>query len=104
MNMNETMTRSFPEQEPGTLYLTEGGVETEIMYKYGYELPEFAMLTLLENEKAVVDMRGMLERYLDTVAEHDYHALMGGVDYRASSDWGEKLGYSRQGLADIQQG
>lgn len=98
------MNRLFPGQEPGALYLTEGGVETEIMYKYGYELPEFAMFTLLENQKAVVDMRGMFERYLDTVAEHEYHALMGGIDYRASSDWGEKLGYSRQAMADIQQG
>ena len=97
------MTRSFPEQEPGALYLTEGGLETEIMYKYGYELPEFAMFTLLENRKAVVDMRGMFERYLETVAEHHYNALMGGIDYRASTDWAEKLGYSRHALADIQQ-
>ena len=88
------MTRSFPKQVTGTLYLTEGGVETEIMYKYGYELPEFAMFTLLENQKAVVDMRGMFERYLDTVAEHEYHALMGGIDYRASADWGENGGRS----------
>ncbi len=97
------MTRTFPGQEPGALYLTEGGLETEIMYKYGYELPEFAMFTLLENRKAVVDMRGMFERYLETVAEHGYNALMGGIDYRASTDWAEKLGYSRQALGDIQQ-
>ena len=97
------MTQKFPDHEHGTLYLTEGGVETEIMYKFGYELPEFAMFTLLENPQAVGDMRGMFERYLDTVAEHDYAALMGGIDYRASSDWGTKLGYSREALADIQQ-
>ena len=98
------MAKSFPDQEPGTLYLTEGGTETEIMYKYGYELPEFAMFTLLENKSAKAEMRAMFERYLDTVAEYGYCALMGGIDYRASSDWGDKLGYSRQALADIQQG
>ena len=41
------MKSPFPTQEEGLLYLTEGGSETEIMYRYGYELPEFAMFTLL---------------------------------------------------------
>ena len=33
-------------------YLTEGGTETEIMYKYGFELPQFAMFPLLNNPDA----------------------------------------------------
>ena len=39
----------FPEQQPGVLYLTEGGQETELMYKHGHELPEFAMYPLLDD-------------------------------------------------------
>ena len=34
----------FPAAQPGVLYLTEGGQETELMYKHGHELPEFAEL------------------------------------------------------------
>ena len=30
----------FPAQVPGRSYLTEGGIETEIMYKWGHELPQ----------------------------------------------------------------
>lgn len=36
------VTAEFPKQRPGVNYLTEGGQETEIMYKYGFELPHFA--------------------------------------------------------------
>ena len=38
------MATEFPQQQPGLNYLTEGGQETEILYKYGFELPHFAML------------------------------------------------------------
>jgi homocysteine S-methyltransferase len=90
----------FPAQRPDLLYLTEGGQETEIMYKFGHELPEFAMYPLLDSPKAMADLEGMYERVLDTAAEHGFAALLTGLDYRASPDWGAKLGYSRQGLAE----
>jgi homocysteine S-methyltransferase len=90
----------FPAQKAGTVYLTEGGIETEIMYKWGHELPHFAMYPLLDNPKAMADMRGMYRRYLDVAAKHKMSALMGGLDYRASPDWGNLLGYSPAGLAE----
>ena len=45
-------------------------------------------------------MRGMYRSYLDVAAKHGMCALMGGLDYRASPDWGELLGYSPDGLAE----
>ncbi|SFM70132.1 homocysteine S-methyltransferase family protein [Marinobacter zhejiangensis] len=96
------MTPLFPNQPEGALYLTEGGAETEIMYKFGFELPHFAMFPLLDNPAAVDALTGMYQRYLDTAARHGFGALVSGLDYRASPDWGELLGYSPQGLADMQ--
>jgi S-methylmethionine-dependent homocysteine/selenocysteine methylase len=92
----------FPEQRAGVLYLAEGGQETELMYKHGHELPEFAMYPLLDDRRAVADMRDMYTRYLEVAAAHDLVALMGGLDYRASPDWASKLGISRDGLAEYQ--
>ena len=37
------MPDQFPPRLEDKFYLTEGGVETEILYKWGYELPEFAV-------------------------------------------------------------
>lgn len=91
----------FPPQQEGCFYLSEGGSETEIMYKYGFELPEFAMYPLLDNPKAVSKLREMYRNYLDVAANHGMCALIGGLDYRASPDWGELLGFSKQGLSEI---
>jgi homocysteine S-methyltransferase len=90
----------FPTQRDGVFYLTEGGQETEIMYRHGHELPEFAMYPLLDNAKAMAELRGMYERVLEAAAAHGFAALISGLDYRASPDWGEKLGYSRGSLRD----
>lgn len=92
----------FPEQQPGLNYLTEGGQETEILYKYRFDLPQFAMYPLLDNPRAMSELHGMYTRYLDTAARHGFGVIIGGLDYRASPDWGSLLGYSREGLADAQ--
>ncbi len=92
--------KSFPLQKEGRFYLSEGGTETELMYKYGFELPHFAMFPLLNNPDAVLKMKEMLRSYLDVAAKHKICALMGGLDYRASPDWGKLLGYSPDGLAE----
>jgi homocysteine S-methyltransferase len=100
--MGATMTdqRPFPPQKAGRLYLTEGGTETELLYKYGFALPQFALFPLLDNPQAVSKMREMFQSYLDVAVRHKMCALMGGLDYRASPDWGALLGYSPQSLAD----
>src|SRR4051794_32969986 len=92
----------FPEPQPGVLYLTEGGQETELMYKHGHELPEFAMYPLLDDRRALADLTAMYTRYLEVAAAHGFVALMGGLDYRASPDWASKLGISPEGLVDYQ--
>jgi len=91
---------SFPQQVPGRRYLTEGGIETEIMYRWGHELPQFAMFPLLNSRAAMDDLRTMYRGYLDAAARHGMCALMGGLDYRASPDWGDLLGYSPARLAE----
>jgi len=91
---------SFPSQKEGRFYLTEGGTETELMYKHGFELPHFAMFPLLENPEATSRMKEMFRSYLEVAAKHKTYALMGGLDYRASPDWGKLLGYSPEGLAE----
>jgi homocysteine S-methyltransferase len=96
------MAAKFPNQQAGLNYLTEGGQETEILYKYGFDLPHFAMYPLLDNPRAMTELHGMYGRYLDTAARHGFGVIMGGFDYRASPDWGSLLGYSRELLAEMQ--
>jgi len=70
------VAKEFPQQQPGVNYLTEGGQETEILYKYGSELPHFAMFPLLDNPRAMTELRGMYGRYLDTAARHGFGVVV----------------------------
>ena len=96
------MSVEFPSQRTGVNYLTEGGQETELMYKHEFELPEFAMFPLLDNAKALAVLRQMYGAYLDTAVRHGFGALIGGLDYRASPAWAARLGYSAEALAEMQ--
>ena len=95
-----TIQTPVPPIDSSEIFLTEGGTETEIMYRHGFDLPEFAMFPLLENPKAVSVLRNILSQQLDVAAEFGLSFMLTGLDYRASPDWGSKLGYSRQALAD----
>jgi len=92
----------FPTARDGELFMTEGGTETEIMFKWGFELPHFAMYPLLDDPRAVAALDGMYRRYLSVAERHGISVLLGGPDYRASPDWGGLLGYSAAGLAEMQ--
>lgn len=90
----------LPAAGSSLIFLTEGGSETEIMYRHGFELPEFAMFPLLDSPSAVTALRDMFRAQLDVAAEFNLGFLLTGLDYRASPDWGAKLGYSATALAD----
>jgi len=83
-----------------TVFLTDSGIETTLIFHDGYELPYFAAMTLLRDEAG----RERLDRYF---TEHAQVAAQSGVGFiiesatwRASSDWGTLLGYTRDGLAE----
>jgi len=58
------------------------------------------MYPLLDNPAAMSDLKAMYSRLLDVAAKHGFIAMLSGLDYRGSPDWAEKLGYSREGLAN----
>ena len=93
----------FPPRLANKFYLTEGGTETEVLYKWGFKLPEFAMFPLLDDPEADRVVKDIYRRYFDVAAKHGTGMLILGHDYRASPDWGAKLGYSPEELADLQR-
>lgn len=90
-------------RKSGVLYLAEGGTETEIMFRHGHQLREFAMFELMDNPTAVAELRDMYRRYLDVAAKYGFAAVLSGFDYRASPDWAAKLGYSPTALQEMQE-
>ncbi len=85
----------------GKICLTEGGIETYMQYKKGHELRSFCLFDLMNDPKAVADLRVYHERLIEVALKHKVGAILDGIHYRTSKDWGELLGYSAQGLKDI---
>jgi S-methylmethionine-dependent homocysteine/selenocysteine methylase len=75
------------------VFLTDGGIETTLIFDDGIELPDFAAFPLLDDPAG----RQALERYFDTYASIAAHDGVGIVletpTWRASADWGARLGY-----------
>lgn len=88
-------------QLSGQHVTTEGGMETTLQYKHGFELPHFCLFHLLNDNRAVDALRDYHRRVIDASIEHGFGTILEGLHYRGSRDWGELLGYSREGLAEI---
>lgn len=90
--------KPFPAVQEGHFWLTEPGLETEIMYRDGFELPEFSMQPLLDQPNAIEAVRRVMTETLEVAAAHGLGAMLQAFDYRASPDWGAKLGFSAEEL------
>lgn len=83
----------------GNLFLTDGGAETTFVYHDGFELPEFAAFVLLETEEGRATIRRYFETYAAIARDNKVGFVLESVTWRASRDWGDKLGYSAEQLA-----
>ncbi len=91
---------SLPQLE-GCLFLTDGGIETTLIFQDGFELPYFAAFPLLREDAGRAALVRYYERYL-AIAERDRLGfILESPTWRASSDWGAKLGYTMAEMADV---
>jgi homocysteine S-methyltransferase len=82
-------------------WVTDGGLETELLFLRGIELPEFASFPLVQGPIGTA----VLERYYD-----DYTAIARAAGaglvletptWRANRDWGARLGYDAAALDQV---
>jgi homocysteine S-methyltransferase len=92
--------QSLP-QLGGTTLLTDGGLETTLVFLDGMELPCFAAFPLLESAAGRQRLRDYFAPYLAAAKHHCSGFLLSSPTWRANSDWGAKLGYSATGLAEV---
>ena len=76
------------------IILTDGGLETDLIFNHQIELPHFAAFPLLENPKHEKIVRAYYKEYLEIAKKHNSSFILESATYRASKDWGFKLGYS----------
>ncbi len=87
----------------GDLFLTDGGLETTLVFHEGINLPEFASFVLLENEDGCETLRKYYRRYANIASDYNIGFIFESVTWRASQDWGKKLGYSSEQITHFNQ-
>ncbi len=82
------------------LFMTDGGMETTLIFHDDVDLPYFAAFDLLKDEAGIERLRAYYERYAAIARQHGLGIVLESPTWRASADWGEKLGYDAVALAD----
>jgi homocysteine S-methyltransferase len=91
----------LPQLNPNAIYLTDGGLETVLIFRDGFDLPHFAACELLRSP----DGRAALRRYFDEFAtistEQGVGFIIDTATWRANPDWTALLGYSDEEFAEV---
>lgn len=82
------------------LFLTDGGLETTLVFHDGIPLPSFAAFDLLKTEEGIGVLRRYFERYVEVARAQEVGLVLETPTWRANPDWGTKLGYDALALSD----
>ena len=91
---------SLPQLE-GDLFLTDGGIETTLIFHQGLDLPEFAAFVLLDDDEGLDQLRGYYEPYLALARESGAGFVLESPTWRANPIWAERIGVSPEKLAEL---
>jgi S-methylmethionine-dependent homocysteine/selenocysteine methylase len=76
------------------LFLTDGGIETTLIFHEGIDLPLFASFGLLGNDEGRAALRKYFETYARLAEEQGVGIVLETPTWRSSPVWGAQLGYS----------
>jgi S-methylmethionine-dependent homocysteine/selenocysteine methylase len=82
------------------VFLTDGGLETTLIFHDGLALPCFAAFDLLRTADGTETLRRYFERYARIAREQERGLVLETPTWRANPDWGARLGYGAAALAD----
>jgi S-methylmethionine-dependent homocysteine/selenocysteine methylase len=83
------------------IYLTDGGLETTLVFHEGIDLPEFSAFVLLKNDEGRKTLVKYFQKYVSIAHEHEVGFILESPTWRASSKWGKLLGYSDDALEKL---
>jgi S-methylmethionine-dependent homocysteine/selenocysteine methylase len=82
------------------VFLTDGGLETTLVFHEGLDLPAFAAFDLLKDDAGIAVLRRYFERYARIALAQGTGIVLETPTWRANPDWGARLGYDAAALAD----
>jgi homocysteine S-methyltransferase len=85
-------------QLDGELFLTDGGLETTLIFHEQIELPYFAAFHLLKDREGNEALRRYFSRYATIALRNRVGFILESATWRANPDWAKKLGYTEEAL------
>jgi len=92
--MTALFRHALPQRDPHRLYLTDGGIETTLIFVDGLDLPYFAAFHLMRSDTGRAALKRYFRRYADLARDHAAGLILESATWRASRDWGQLLGYA----------
>lgn len=83
------------------LFISDGGLETDLIFHDGAETPLFASFVLLDSPDGREMLRRYVDSYLDLAEATGRSLVLGTPTWRANGGWGPKLGLDDAGVRDI---
>jgi S-methylmethionine-dependent homocysteine/selenocysteine methylase len=87
-------TTELPSLHDDRLYISDGGMETTLIFHAGLDLPHFAAFDLLRDPAGTGALEAYYLPYVEVARELGVGAVLDTPTWRASPDWGTLLGYS----------
>ena len=95
------LRQPLPQLTGRRVFVADGGLETELVFHDGRELPCFAAFPLLAQPETRARLRRYYDGYLDIARRHDAGFVVETPTWRANPDWARELGYSPGQLDDV---
>lgn len=85
-------TSSLPQMD--RFFLTDAGLETDILFNKGIDLPLFSSVTLLASDASQDVLEAYYRDFLDLARRMGTGLILESATWRASPDWAAPLGFS----------
>jgi S-methylmethionine-dependent homocysteine/selenocysteine methylase len=95
------MYRQHLPQLDGGVFVTDGGIETTLIYHQDLDLPEFAAFDLLKDDAGTEELRRYFRPYVQLAADHSLGLVLESPTWRANPDWAAKIGYALEELDSL---
>jgi homocysteine S-methyltransferase len=86
---------------PAAGYVSDGGLETDLIFNRGLDLPEFASFPLVEDDAGRAVLRDYYDGYADVARKAGAALVLESPTWRANPDWGAKVGYDAAALSRV---
>ncbi len=92
-----TYRNALPQLRDG-LFLSDGGIETTLIFHDGLDLPDFAAFHVLKTPAGEAALRKYFRAYVDLAKRFGTGLVLESATWRSSPDWGARIGYSLEEL------